>query len=41
VGKRLIGRKFWGNFGSLSDIGRVMIFAVSKVLESDQTEGSD
>jgi hypothetical protein len=27
AGMRLIGRKFWGNFGSLPVFGRVMIFA--------------
>jgi hypothetical protein len=27
VGRRLIGRKFWGNFGSLPGFGKVIIFA--------------
>jgi hypothetical protein len=27
VGRRLIGRKFWGNFESLSGFGKVIIFA--------------
>jgi hypothetical protein len=27
VDKKLIGRKFWGNFRSLPDFGKVMTFA--------------
>jgi hypothetical protein len=41
VNMRLIGRKFWGKFRSLPDVGKVMILPPSKLLGSAQAEGSD
>jgi hypothetical protein len=41
VEKRLIGRKFWGKFGSLPDFGNVINLLPSMSLENRTTEGSD